>query len=87
VTTDARTPAERADAVARAADAAAAAAVARAPRHSDPPRPASPDDAGSAARLLAATTELEAQVARARAQLEPLDAALRQIGMPSTIRH
>jgi hypothetical protein len=86
VTTDARTPAERADAVARAADAAAA-AVARAPRRGDPPRPASPHGAGAAARLLAATTELEAQVARARAQLEPLDAALRKIGMPSTIHH
>lgn len=71
--TDAPTPAERAAAVARAADAAAA-------RRQRPGERL--PGGGGAARLLAATTELEAQVARARAQLEPLDAALRKIAMP-----
>jgi hypothetical protein len=107
VSPDAHSPAERADAVLRAAEAAAAAAQAAAaaahaaslPAPSEappapppveevaeevPPAPQAPamppvHEAGAPARLLAAAGELEAQVARARAQLDALDDALARV--------
>ena len=107
---DSHTPAERADAVLRAAEAAAAAAQAAAaaahaaslPEPAPPPpvvpvtpapppplavapvEPASPPEppiheAGAAGRLLAAAGDLEAHVARARAQLDALEDALARL--------
>ena len=106
---DAHTPAQRADAVLRAAEAAAAAAQAAAaaaqaaslPEPASPPRTVEPvepiepvepatapepapdpapeppiHEAGAAGRLLAAAGDLEAHVARARAQLDALEDAL-----------
>jgi hypothetical protein len=110
VSPDSHTPAERADAVLRAAEAAAAAAQAAAaaahaaslPEPAPPPpvvpvtpapppplavapvEPASPPEppiheAGAAGRLLAAAGDLEAHVARARAQLDALEDALARL--------
>ena len=109
---DAHTPAERADAVLRAAEAAAAAAQAAAaaaqaaslpapepppspepaaapepePEPEPPEPPAAPEppeppihQAGAPARLLAAASELEANVAQARAQLDALQDALARV--------
>ena len=105
---DSHTPAERADAVLRAAEAAAAAAQAAAaaahaaslPEPAPPPpvapvtpappppplavEPAPPPEppiheAGAAGRLLAAAGDLEAHVARARAQLDALEDALARL--------
>jgi DNA polymerase-3 subunit gamma/tau len=109
VSPDAHTPAERADAVLRAAEAAAAAAQAAAaaaqaaslpapepppspepaaapepePEPEPPEPPAAPEppihQAGAPARLLAAASELEANVAQARAQLDALQDALARV--------
>jgi hypothetical protein len=111
VSPDSHTPAERADAVLRAAEAAAAAAQAAAaaahaaslPEPAPPPpvapvtpappppplavapvEPAPPPEppiheAGAAGRLLAAAGDLEAHVARARAQLDALEDALARL--------
>jgi hypothetical protein len=106
VSPDAHTPAERADAVLRAAEAAAAAAQAAAAAaqaaslpapeppppepaaasqpEPEPPAPAAPPEppvheAGAPARLLAAASELEANVAQARAQLDALQDALARV--------
>ena len=105
---DSHTPAERADAVLRAAEAAAAAAQAAAaaahaaslPEPAPPPPPAVASvaaapptapaepappaerpihEAGAAGRLLAAAGDLEAHVARARAQLDALEDALARL--------
>jgi hypothetical protein len=77
VSPDAYSPAERANAVLRAAEAAAAAAGApvQEPAAPPPPTPAA-NEARAPAALLAATGELEAHLSRARAQLDALDDAL-----------
>jgi hypothetical protein len=84
VSPDAHSPAERADAVLRAAEAAAAAA--RTGASEPPPEPAEaasappPHGVGAPARLLAAAAEFEAGVAQARAELDALDDALERVG-------
>jgi hypothetical protein len=76
---DAQTPSARASAVLRAAEAAAAAAQGG-PRAPDPPPAAPPAHRnGTPAELLAATGELEADLASARAQLDALDGALARL--------
>jgi len=81
VSPDAHTPAERAGAVMRAARAAAAAAQGAPPAgepQAPPPGPAA-HEAGAPADLLAATGELEAHLAGARAQVDALDGALARL--------
>jgi hypothetical protein len=91
VSPDSPTPSERAGAVLRAAEAAAAAARAEAPPAAAPPTPAPTPapppaaaarpahESGAAGRLLAATDELDAQLARARAQLDAVAGALDRV--------
>jgi hypothetical protein len=79
VSTNRHTPAQRADAVRRAAEAAAAAAGAGTVARADPETPQPIHEAGAPARLLAAAGELETHVGQARAQLDALDEALARL--------
>jgi hypothetical protein len=77
VTPDSQSPADRAGAVLRAAEAAAHAAALRgAPE----PEPAPATSRDHQAQVLAATGELEAHLAQARARLDALERALAEPG-------
>jgi hypothetical protein len=81
VSAESRTPAQRAGEIVRATEAAAAAAASTAgpPKPPKPPKPpaAAPDARAVPARgTPAAADELDAQLARARSQLDALEAAV-----------